>query len=165
MSKFWYTDGGGSSLRIIENQHMVGQHLRWFSGAKTRYFLSAIVNVLPTRLLSSSRASFLSSSCSSLLCFRHLLFLLFAFSSWNHCFSSKFFAESVIGAAGVNTGAVGVDAKLIVVLESVELNFPKGWVISAFQGSYSNSVVDFCVSSVILYQLPSYHVGIVTLGC
>ena len=62
----------------------------------------------------------------------------------------KIFAESVLGAAGVNTGAVGVDAKLIVVLESVELNFPMGWVISAFQCTCSSYGVNLCFSSVIL---------------
>ena len=77
----------------------------------------------------------------------------------------KILPESVIGAAGVGTGAVGVDAKLIVVLDSVKLVFPRGWVISSLQCSYSYRGVNFCVSSVILFQFPSYHVGIVTLGC
>ena len=75
------------------------------------------------------------------------LFFIFLFCS---LLSRRKITEYVIGAAGDAPGAVGVDAKLIVVLESVELIFPMGWVISAFHDTCSFYGVKYCFSSVIL---------------
>ena len=81
----------------------------------------------------------------------HLLFFSYLFRLKIFIvFFLNAFPVSWLAVPGNASGAGGVDAKLNVVLESVKLVFPTGWVISSFQYSYTYFHLVVCLFLVIL---------------